>query len=132
MANFNFNKAIVGGRLTSDVELKQTENGVSIVRGNIAVNRRVKDKDGKPITDFFNFTAFRGTAELISKYFSKGSSICVVGEINNNTWTDKQGGRRYSIDIVVDEVHFVGTKAEGVSGTPAEFTDANGDDDLPF
>ena len=153
MANFNFNKVILGGRLTADPELKQTPNGVPVVSFSIAVNRRYQSKDGgQQLADFFNVTAWRGTAELVSRYFHKGSSICVVGAIQNRTWTDNQGNKRYATDIIADEVHFVDSRAEGSNGasqsgytpdayTPSyssaagmapKFEDIKTDDDLPF
>ena len=153
MANFNFNKVILGGRLTADPELKQTPNGVPVVSFSIAVNRRYQSKDGgQQLADFFNVTAWRGTAELVSRYFHKGSSICVVGSIQNRTWTDNQGNKRYATDIIADEVHFVDSRAEGSNGasqsgytpdayTPSyssaagmapKFEDIKTDDDLPF
>ena len=153
MANFNFNKVILGGRLTADPELKQTPNGVPVVSFSIAVNRRYQSKDGgQQQADFFNVTAWRGTAELVSRYFHKGSSICIVGSIQNRSWTDNNGQKRYATDIIADEVQFVDSRAEGSNGasqggytpdayTPSfssaagmapKFEDIKTDDDLPF
>lgn len=125
MANFNFNKVILGGRLTGDPELKQTQNGVAVVSFSIAVNRRFTQKDSQsPQADFFNVTAWRATAEFISRYFKKGSSICVVGTIQNRTWTDQQGQKRYATDIVADEAMFVDSRGEsgGSDGSHASYT----------
>ena len=153
MANFNFNKVILGGRLTADPELKQTPNGVPVVSFSIAVNRRFQSKENaQQQTDFFNVTAWRATAEFVSRYFRKGSSICVVGTIQNRTWTDNNGQKRYATDIIADEVQFVDSRAEGSNGasnggytpdayTPSyssaagmapKFEDIKTDDDLPF
>ena len=155
MANFNFNKVILGGRLTADPELKQTQSGIPVVSFSIAVNRRYQSKDAPQQTDFFNVTAWRATAEFVSKYFRKGSSICITGSIQNRTWTDQQGQKRYATDIVADEVQFVDSRAEGPSfdnvqqggytpdaySTPSFSSPANSapnfeevasDDDLPF
>ena len=118
MANFNFNKVILGGRLTADPELKQTQSGIPVVSFSIAVNRRYQSKDAPQQTDFFNVTAWRATAEFVSKYFRKGSSICITGTIQNRTWTDQQGQKRYATDIVADEVMFVDSRQES-SGIPA-------------
>ena len=90
MANFNFNKVILGGRLTADPELKTTQSGIAVVSFSIAVNRRYKNAAQQTEADFFNVTAWRSTAELVARYFRKGSSICVVGTIQNSTWTDQQ------------------------------------------
>ena len=151
MANFNFNKVILGGRLTADPELKQTQSGIPVVSFSIAVNRRYQSKDAPQQTDFFNITAWRNTAEFVSKYFRKGSSICVTGSIQNRTWTDQQGQKRYATDIVADEVMFVDSRQEN-SGAAAQYTpdayntqsfstpaasapkfeEVKTDDDLPF
>ena len=151
MANFNLNKVILGGRLTADPELKQTPNGVPVVSFSIAVNRRF-GSGGQQQADFFNVTAWRATAEFVSRYFHKGSSICVVGSIQNRTWTDQNGQKRYATDIIADEVQFVDARGEGSNGAPAQgaytpdaytpsysssgmapkFEEIKTDDDLPF
>jgi single-strand DNA-binding protein len=152
MANFNLNKVILGGRLTADPELKQTPSGVSVCTFGIAVNRRFTSKDASAQTqaDFFNVTAWRATAEFVSKYFRKGSSICVVGSLQNRTWTDQQGAKHYATDIVADEVNFVDSRNETASSAPytndaysapsfssdasvaPKFEELKTDDDLPF
>ncbi len=154
MANFNLNKVILGGRLTADPELKQTASGVSVVSFGIAVNRRFSSKDAsqqQPQADFFNVTAWRATAEFVAKYFKKGSSICVVGSIQNRTWTDPQGAKHYATDIIADEVNFVDARGESTAAqapyspdaysAPSYSSDASSapkfeelktDDDLPF
>ena len=154
MANFNFNKVILGGRLTADPELKQTQSGIAVVTFSIAVNRRfTRNSAQQTETDFFNVTAWRQTAEFVSRYFKKGSSICVVGTIQNNKWTDQQGATRYRTDIVADEVMFVDSRAESGNSFSGDDSDAFGgstpsfstpagaapkfeeiktDDDLPF
>lgn len=150
MANFNFNRVMLGGRLTADPECKQTPSGVSVTTFSVAVNRRFGGKDSQQQTDFFNVTAWRQTADFVTKYFHKGSSIFVVGTIQNRTWTDQQGQKRYATDIVADEVSFVDSRSEssGVAqytpeaynepsfSTPdnqaPNFEEIKGDDDLPF
>lgn len=108
MANLNMNKVILGGRLTKDPELKTTAQGTSVAVFSIAVNRQ----GGGDNTDFFNVTAWRGTAEFITKFFRKGSSICLVGKIQNREWVDQNGQKRYATDIVADEAYFVDSKNE--------------------
>ena len=108
-ANFNFNKAIIGGRLTSDVEHKTTQGGISVCSFTIAVNRRT-GKDKEPMVDFINCVAWRGTAEFIAKYFGRGSSICVVGSLQVRSWDDQNGQKRYATEVVVDEAMFVDSK----------------------
>jgi single-strand DNA-binding protein len=143
MANFNLNKVILGGRLTSDVELKQTPNGTPVVTFSIAVNRRFQSKENaQQQTDFFNVTAWRATAEFVSRYFRKGSSICVIGSLQNRTWTDQQGAKHYATDVIADEVQFVDSKSEDTPSTqiasPSEFKTSPyvpqvyTDPDLPF
>lgn len=116
MANFNLNKVILGGRITADVELKQTPAGVPVVTFSIAVNRRFQSKEtAQQQTDFFNVTAWRATAEFVSRYFHKGSSICVIGSLQNRQWVDQQGAKRYATDIIADEVQFVDSKNDAQS-----------------
>ena len=141
MANFNFNKVILGGRLTADPELKQTPQGVSVTTFSIAVNRRGKEAQ----TDFINCQAWRQTAEFICKFFKKGSSICVIGSIQTRSWTDQQNNKRIATEVIVDEANFVDSKADAPSGSgsyndaPAfqtqqapKFEEIASDDDLPF
>ena len=156
MANFNFNKVVLGGRLTADPELKTTPSGVSVTSFTVAVNRRFGAKEGEqPQADFFNVTAWRQTAEFITKFFRKASSICVVGSIQTRSWTDQQGQKRYATEIVADEAHFVDAKGEsaapaspanqsaapayggympeGYAAAPApRFEELASDDELPF
>ena len=135
MANFSFNKIMIGGRLTADPENSQTPSGVSVAKFSVAVNRKAKEQQ----TDFFNITAWRGTADFVSKYFKKGSSIFVVGTLQNRSWTDQNGQKRYATDIVAEEVNFVDGKNDN-AGTyvPEAYTDAPKLDvvpegeDLPF
>ena len=151
MANFNFNKVILGGRLTADPELKTTQTGIAVVSFSIAVNRR-KSAGQQNETDFFNVTAWRQTAELVARYFRKGSSICVVGTIQNRNWTDQENVKRYRTDIVADEVMFVDSRSESTGafggdadafgasapsfstpeGIAPKFEEIKTDDDLPF
>ncbi len=117
MANFNFNKVILGGRLVATPELKQTPSGVMVTSFTVAVNRRFAAKtedgqQGQPQADFIRITAWRQQAEFVCRYFQKGSSICVVGSIQTRTWTDQQGNKQYATDVVADEINFVDSKGE--------------------
>lgn len=119
MANFNLNKVIIGGRLTDTPVLKTTPSGISVTSFTVAVNRRYSGKDGEETkADFFNVTAWRQTAEFITRYFRKASSICVVGTLQTRTWTDQQGQKRFATDIVADEAHFVDAKSEMPQAAP--------------
>ena len=115
MANLNLNKAIIGGRLTADPELKTTQSGVSVTSFTVAVNRKAAKSGETPQTDFLNVTAWRQTAEFITRYFRKASSICVVGSIQTRSWTDKDGQKRFATEIVADEAYFVDAKSESAS-----------------
>lgn len=128
MANLNLNKSILGGRLTADVELKSTPNGVSVCQFTVAVTR----KGNREETDFINCVAWRNTAEFISKYFRKGSSICVVGAIQTRSWTDNNGNKRFATEVVVDEANFVDSKSENGQQSAPHFEEVKEDDDLPF
>lgn len=143
MANFNLNKVILGGRVTADPELKHTPQGISVCSFSIAVNRR--SKDGQAPADFINCQAWRTTAEFISRYFKKGSSICLVGSLQTRTWNDQNGNKRYATEVIADEAFFVDSKSEndvapGFASDAAsfqtqqapKFEEIAGDDDLPF
>ena len=155
MANFNFNKAILGGRLTADPELKQTQSGISVVSFTLAVNRRYQshsaDGQAQQTADFISCVAWRQTAEFISRYFRKGSSLCITGSIQTRNWLDQQGQKRYTTEVVVDEAMFVDSRSENQQRTAApaaggqyapeayatpgaveNFDVIKGDDDLPF
>ena len=150
MANFNFNKVILGGRMTADPELKTTQSGIAVTRFTIAVNRRFTKQGEQAQSDFINCVAWRQQAEFVTRYFRKGSSICVTGSIQTSTTTDAQGQKRWFTDVVVDEVNFVDAKGEAPVGgstyTPSSyqtpgfssdagaphFEEMTNDDDLPF
>ena len=153
--SLNLNKVVLAGRMTADPELKQTANGVSVLSFTIAVNRSYVSKgndQGERQADFISIVAWRNTAEFISKYFKKGSAICVTGSIQTRSWQDQQGQRRYATEVVADEAMFVesrGGESAGAqtytpdaygqapsfssnSGSAPNFEDHNTDDDLPF
>lgn len=137
MANFNLNKVILGGRMTADPELKQTNSGTPVLTFSIAVSRRFQ-KEGEQQADFINLVAWRQTAEFISRYFRKGSSICIVGNLQTRSWTDQNGQKRYATEVIVDEANFVDSKSENSQAEPsyeqndAHFEQLAEDDNLPF
>ena len=99
----DYNKVILIGRLTKDLELKVTQSGIPVVSGSIAVNRPYKqDKERK--ADFFNFTAWRGTAEFIARYFHQGSNILIEGALQTRDYTANDGSKRYVTEVVVATV----------------------------
>ena len=152
MSNLNLNKVVLCGRLTADPELKQTQNGIAVVSFSIAVNRRFSrgaDGQNNSQADFINCVAWRQTAEFISRYFKKGSSLCVTGSIQTRTWSDNTGAKRYATEVVVDEAMFVDSRSDSASqsnyvpdayGSPSfssgadapNFEEIKTDDDLPF
>lgn len=123
--NFNYNKIILGGRLTANPELKQTTSGVPVTSFSIAVRRKMGAAGQQPETDFFNVTAWRGTAEFICRYFKKGSTICITGSLQNRSWTDAQGVKKYATDIVADEATFVDGRDESASADRLAIGNAN-------
>ena len=113
------NKIILMGRLTRDPELRRTQSGTAVASFTLAVDRDYKPQDGERETDFIDIVAWRGTAEFVSKYFSKGRMAVVEGRLQVRDWTDKDGNKRRSTEVVADNVYF-GDSKRPESGTPAE------------
>lgn len=108
------NKAILMGRLTRDPELRYTPNNIPVTSFTLAVDRGRKSDDPNAQTaDFIDIVAWRTTAEFVSKWFSKGLLVAVVGKIQSRKWTDNEGKNRVSFEIVADEVHFAEPKRDG-------------------
>lgn len=122
------NKVILMGRLTRDVEMRQTPNGVSLARFSIAVNRRFAGKDAQQQADFINCVAWRQTGEFIARYFQKGSMIAVVGSIQTRSWDGNDGKKQYATEVIVDEAYFTGSKSENSTGGNTDFSDSGLDD----
>ena len=109
------NKVILVGRLTADPVLRQTQSGISSCRFTVAVDRRIADKNtGERQADFISCTAWRQTAEFISRYFNKGKLIAVEGSLRTGSYADKNHPdvTHYTTDVQVDNVEFVGGKSE--------------------
>lgn len=106
------NKVILLGNLTRDPEIRysQGEKQMAVARFSLAVNRRFA-KDGETNADFLNCTAFGKTAEFVEKYFRQGSRMSLVGRIENNNYTNKNGEKVYSVQIMVEEVEFAERKS---------------------
>lgn len=105
------NKVIMMGRLVETPELKQTQGGTSYVSFRIAVERKYVAQNGTRETDFFTVEAWRGTAEFISRNFTKGRLITIIGSLENNKWQDAEGNKRVYTKIKADEVDFAGDYA---------------------
>lgn len=135
------NRVILMGRLTANPELRQTPNGTASCRFTIAVNRKYKNAQGGYDADFINCTAWRQTAEFICRYFKKGNMIMAEGTLRNNNYQDKNHPdvTHYTIDVLVDNVEFTGSKSDDSStqktasaGIPTDFEDIISDSDSPF
>ena len=113
------NKIILMGRLTRDQELRRTQSGTAVASFTLAVDRDYKPQDGERETDFIDVVAWRGTGEFVSKYFTKGRMAVVEGRLQVRDWTDKDGNKRRSTEVVADNVYF-GDSKRSESGTPAE------------
>lgn len=107
------NKVILIGNLTRDPELQTTNSGVSVCRFSLAVSRRFSNSDGERGTDFLNITVWRTLGETCHKYLKKGSKCAVVGRIQVSSYDAADGSKRYSTDIVADEVEFLNSRASG-------------------
>lgn len=131
------------GRLTKDVELRQTNSGVAVASFAIAVDRRTKNAEGRREADFFDCVAWRQTAEFIKNYFGKGRKILLTGSLQNREYTAQDGTKRRITEIIVDQVEFADSRqdAQGIQldqqekPAPAQFTEVTDDeleDSLPF
>ena len=133
------NCSVIMGRLTSDPEIKTTNSGLSVTSFTVAVDSQFK----KDVTYFIPVTAWRQTADFVTKFFRKGSMIAVQGHIETRNYEDKNGNKRTAVEIVADNVSFCGDKCESGSSTPTEqkaenepisvgFEDVEDTDGLPF
>lgn len=140
------NKVILKGRLTSDVELRQTASNISVARATLAVNRNFKNKEtGEYEADFISLQAWRNNAEFLSKYTSKGQEILVEGTLQTGKYQDKNHSdvTHYTVDVVVDRVEFCGSKSSSSGesenksdsvniGDLGDFEEILSDGDVPF
>ena len=147
------NKIITMGRFTSDPTIRHTQSGNAVASFTIAVDRDFKGKNGEKETDWLDVVAWRNTAEFVSKYFSKGKSIVVIGQLQVRSYTAQDGSKRYVTEVVADEVSFGANASDGaVKGTAyntekrgdvgaddekyvvgqADFVEVGAEDDLPF
>ena len=123
--SLNLNKVILGGRVASEPEQKQTPSGVSVVTYSMAVGRRFVTEGQERETDFFRVTAWQSAADFIARYFHKGDAICITGRIQNRSWTDQIGQKHYITEIVAEEANFVENKRDRPEGqAPASGTAA--------
>ena len=111
------NHIVIMGRLTRDPELRRTGSGVAVTSFTVAVDRDFGNRDsGERETDFIDCVAWRQTGEFVSKYFTKGRMAVVSGRLQIRNWTDKEGNKRRTAEIVADNVYFGDSKREGETG----------------
>ena len=111
------NKIFLMGRLARDPELRRTQSGTPVVSFRLAVDRDLKDKaTGERSTDWIDVVAWRQTAEFVSRYFTKGRMAVVEGRLQMRDWTDKEGNKRTSAEVVADNVYFGDSKRDGDGG----------------
>ena len=146
------NHVVLMGRLTRDPELRHTQSGTAVASFSLAVDRDFGSRDGDRQTDFIDIVAWRNTAEFVSKYFTKGRMAVVSGRLQIRDWTDKDGGKRRSAEVVADNVYFGDSKRDRDGGefvpasggrpfseegytspvTSSDFAELEDDGDLPF
>lgn len=150
-----FNKVILVGNLVADPELKQTATGIPVSSFRIAVGRRYQKQGENAQTDFIDIVAWRQQAEFVTRFFTKGRPILVCGSLQTRSWTDNNNNKRYSYEVVADEITFVDRKGDSGSGSSAprdaysqpyvqempsysspradsSFEELSADDELPF
>lgn len=128
------NKIMVNGRLTKDVEIGETKNGVRRALFTIASKTKIKDQDGNTKTDFFKCIAWRTTADIIAKYLKKGDNIVCYGFVTQKTITKEDGSSQFYMEINVDDFEFNGTTNNGdkVGNEDWTETDTTEDEDIFF
>ena len=138
------NTATLMGRITKDIELRYTQSSNPVASFSIACERDLKDSVGKRPTDFFSIVAWNSTAEFVERYFSKGDSIIVKGRLQNRDWTDRDGNRRTTTELIADAVYFGQSKKsddaaptrapsrESFAAARQEFVEMDDDGGLPF
>ena len=119
------NSCTIMGRMTHDPELRRTASGVAVTSFTLAVDRDFADKQsGEKETDFIDFVCWRSTAEFVNKYFRKGSMAVASGRLQIRNWTDKDGNKRRSAEILADNVYFGDSKKpDSYSQTPNSYSD---------
>ncbi len=128
------NKVMIIGNLTRDPEIAETPTGVTVCKFAVAVNRNYKDDNGEVVTDFFNIVAWRKLAETCGRYLAKGKKVAIVGTLQNRSYTDKDGIKRYVTEIIAEEAEFLTPRSEDQpkAEPKARLTEADEDDGWPF
>ena len=128
------NKIVIQGRLTKDPELRRTQSGTAVASATVAVDRDFKNQDGSRDTDFIPIVAWNGTGEMLAKYFSKGRMIVVEGRLQLRDWTDNDGNKRRTAEIVANSVYFGDSKRDGGETVEPKggFSEIEDDGEMPF
>ena len=106
------NTCVLTGRIVNDPEMRYTTSGMAVVNFRLAIDRGRKSPDGQDQTDFLDIVALQKTAELVAQYMDKGAMIGVEGRIQSRTWQTNDGQKRYAVEIVANNVHFMESKSE--------------------
>lgn len=114
------NKVLLVGRLTTKPELRYTNANIPYTRFSVAIDRGVNSNSGEKITDFINIVTWRKQAEIVCQYLNKGSLVSIEGRIQTGNFTDKDGNKRYSTDVVADNVRFLESKAQAQARAASE------------
>ncbi len=122
----SYNRVILMGRITHDLELRTTQSGINMCSFQIAVDRRYQAKGEDRKTDFFRVITWRQQAEFVTRYFRKGSMILVEGELQTSSYTDKNGNNVNSVEISADQISFTGEKANNPQGGTGSYGNAGG------
>jgi single-strand DNA-binding protein len=124
------NNVIIMGRLTRDPELRHPQSGIAVASMTLAVDRDFKNQGGSRETDFIDVVAWRNTGEFAAKYLSKGRMAVAEGRLQLRDWTDKDGNKRRTAEVVADNIYFADSKrSDDTSPATPQFTDG---EELPF
>lgn len=137
------NHITIMGRFTRDPELRHTQSGTAVTSFTLAVERDFKDKSsGEAVTDWISCTAWKGTAEFVSRYFQKGRMAVVDGRLQTRSYQDRDGNKRTAVEVVADHVYFGDSRKKESEGNapedelpenePQDFSEAEDDGELPF
>lgn len=133
------NRVLLSGRMGKDPELRHTNTGTAVASFPLAVDRDFKDKSGERATDWFDIVVWRSSAEYVSRYGAKGRTVIVDGKLQMRDWTDKEGNKRRTVEVVAESVYFCDRREDAQQTAPQysapasgfeELTDDSGD--LPF
>lgn len=127
------NRIIIMGRLTRDPELRRTQSGAAVTGITLAVERDFKTQGGERETDFIDVVAWRSTAELVAKCFTKGRMAVVEGRLHSRNWQDKDGNKRTAWEVIADSVYFTDSKKDvAYAAQSQQFGEVEDNGDMPF